>query len=333
MPWKALIIGDVHYRATNPVARKDDYKAAIDAKLRECWQLAREHRVDAIIQTGDLFHSPGIVYSTLADLIHVLREAPAPIYTVPGNHDLFAAHPESLYRTPLGFLFQLGVVRNAEMRPFDSTERVFSGYVNVAIDGAGYSAMTDVDPEYYTPNDPPTEGWITIRVTHGMLVDRPVPGRHTLISDLKNVYNAPQVLVNGHYHLGTGVRRVGRTLIINPGALCRLSAHVEEMERTVQVALLTVDDNGDYDAELIPLESARPGEEVLSREHLVAEAERELRREEFLELLASEQAQKALDLVEMVRSIAQTQQIPEAVRDEALRRIAAASEELGGRAA
>jgi len=323
--WRALIIGDVHYRATNPVARLDNFKETLDAKLRECWQLAREHRVDAIIQTGDLFHSPGIVYSTLADLIHVLREAPAPIYTVPGNHDLFAAHPESLYRTPLGFLFQLGIVRNAEAGPFLDQARE-----GLILTGRGYSAMTDVDPDYY--RSVRTSHAVTIHVTHGMLVDRPVPGRHTLTSDIAKLEDAPDVIINGHYHLGTGIQRAGKTLIINPGALCRLSAHVEEMERTVQVAILTIDGKA-YDAELIPLQSARPGEEVLSREHLVAEAERELRREEFLELLASEQAQKALDLVEMVRSIAQTQQIPEAVRDEALRRIAAASEELGGRAA
>lgn len=319
MPWKALIIGDVHYRATNPVARKDDFKAAIDAKLRECWQLAREHHVDAIIQTGDLFHSPGIVYSTLADLIHVLREAPAPIYTVPGNHDLFASHPESLYRTPLGFLFQLGIVHNAE----------YGGrFPGVKISGRGYDASTDTAlypysdwlPEYDLFN-------VHVHITHGMLVNQPVPGRHTLVSDLIGLPNAAEVIVNGHYHLGTGIRRVGRTLVINPGALCRLSAHVEEMERTVQVALLTVD--GDkYDAELIPLRSARPGEEVLSREHLVAEAERELRREEFLELLASEQAQKALDIVEMVRSISDRQNLPDRVRDEALRRISLAQEAM-----
>ncbi len=327
--WRALIIGDVHYRATNPVARLDNFKETLDAKLRECWQLAREHRVDAIIQTGDLFHSPGIVYSTLADLIHVLREAPAPIYTVPGNHDLFAAHPESLYRTPLGFLFQLGIVRNAE-----EVDRWNQPEAPVWITGKGYDAATDADPSTYASVVPVNkDGPVVVHITHGMLVLNPVPGRHTQMKDLMKLPNRPHVIVNGHYHLGTGILHFGQTVVINPGALCRLSAHVEEMTRPVRVALLEVPEVGWPIAELIPLQSARPGEEVLSREHLVAEAERELRREEFLELLASEQAQKALDLVEMVRSIAQTQQIPEAVRDEALRRIAAASEELGGRAA
>ena len=61
-------------------------------------------------------------------------------------------------------------------------------------------------------------------------------------------------------------------LFINPGALCRLSAHVAEIERPVQVALLTVE-NGQAAAELIPLKSARPGREILSREHIEAAAE------------------------------------------------------------
>ncbi|NMB10989.1 MAG: exonuclease SbcD, partial [Firmicutes bacterium] len=99
MIWRALIIGDIHWRATVPVARLDNLKLALADKLLECWQIAKSNNVDAIIMPGDVFHSPGIVYSTLADLIWLLREAPAPICAIPGNHDLFASSPESLYRT------------------------------------------------------------------------------------------------------------------------------------------------------------------------------------------------------------------------------------------
>jgi len=319
-PFRALIVGDVHWRATNPVARRDVLKEALASKLLECWDIARNRKVDVIIQTGDLFDSPSIVYSTLAELIDLLRQAPAPVFSVAGNHDLFGAHPESLYRTPLGFLFALGIVRNAE-KPADGAR-----FGHVTITGAGYSASTDVDPLYYASPVGHNEG-LLIHVTHGMLVDRPVPTRHTLIQDIAALDGAPHVLINGHYHLGTGIKRAGRTLVINPGALARLSAAVEEIERPVQVALLEID-GARYDAQLITLQSARPGHDVLSRDHLIAQAETELRREQFLELLASEQTAQALDLADMVRDIAARENLPDRVRDEALARIARAQEAM-----
>src|SRR5690606_41186291 len=81
---------------------------------------------------------------------------------------------------------------------------------------------------------------------------------------------APHVLINGHYHLGTGIKRAGRTLVINPGALARLSAAVEEIERPVQVALLEID-GARYDAQLITLQSRSEEHtsELQSRENLV----------------------------------------------------------------
>lgn len=318
MTTKLLVIGDIHWRATNPVARLDNLKLALADKLLECWDIAVSNEVDAIVQTGDFFHSPGIVYSTLADLIWLLREAPAPIYCVPGNHDLFASSPESLYRTPLGFLFQIGMLRNLDGKSVDLSE-------TVVLSGRGYDAAVDVDLSVYAP--PKILCLTQIHVTHGMLVRESVPGRHTLMEALLKLDNAPDVLINGHFHLGTGVTQVGPTLVVNPGALCRLSAHMEELSRQPEVALVTIG-NHNISAELIPLQSAKPGYEVLSREHLERQAEIEQRRDEFLRLLASEETQRVLDLAEMVRDIASRERLPAAVQDEALRRIARAQEML-----
>lgn len=321
MSFKALIIGDLHWRHTNPIARLDNYQAALAAKLRECWQLAEEHNVDAILQTGDVFDSPSIVYTTLADLIHVLRDAPAPIFTIPGNHDLFASSPESLYRTPLGFLFQLNLLTNAA--------RVHKTWADlgVQLSGRGYDASTDLPDGRTYEAIISGISCISIHMTHGMLVDKPLPSRHTLIKDIEHLENAPHVLINGHYHLGTGIQRVGETLVINPGALCRNSAAIEELERPVQVALLTIDGT-EYDAELITLKSARPGREVLSREHLIKQAEAKQRRDDFGDLLASEEAVKALDVAEMMQSIAERQKVSVEVRDYALELLGKAQEAM-----
>jgi len=206
----------------------------------------------------------------------------------------------------------------------------------VAVTGHGFTTETDTDlgREQFQP--PSKEiGTLTtatktsIHLVHSMLMDHS-PGfemRHTLISQVETT---AQIIISGHEHIGFGIkRRDDGVMFINPGALCRLSAHHAEIERQVQVALLTVHEGGECEAELIPLKSAAPGHEVLSRVHMEAEAERNDRLEKFLSLLASEGEAKFLEVREIVEDLAARENIPENVKSEALRRIGKAREKLG----
>lgn len=83
---------------------------------------------------------------------------------------------------------------------------------------------------------------------------------------------------------------------------------------------------------LIPLKTARLGHEVLSREHIEARADRNAKMSEFLGLLTQEGEAKFLDIQAIVEGIAKSENLPVAVVDEALRRIAEARETLGGKA-
>lgn len=331
--FKAIVTGDLHYLGVNPKARLDNMQEALGEKLFEVFTLARNHEAQAIIIPGDLFHSPGTAWGTAAELACILQQAPCKVLTIPGNHDLWAGNPGSKHRTPFGFLGRLGIIWDLTEEPFEMSDRE-KGALDICITGHGFNTETDT-PAGAEQFCPPLHGFpwegTSIHVVHSMLMDRE-PGfemRHTLISQVKTT---AQVIVSGHEHTGFGIveqeNEDGRVLFINPGALCRLSAHVAEMERTVQVALLTVE-NGHADAELISLKSARPGHEVLSREHLEAAAERESRINEFLALLASEGEAKFLEVREIVEDIAARDNIPGNVKQEALRRIGAAREALG----
>lgn len=321
---RLLVIGDMHWTGHQPVGRTDDFRAALRAKVLECWQIAKEHNVAAILQTGDLCHSPHLTLPTLAELHNLLLQAPAPVYLVPGNHD--ALSPDTLRATPLGFLITVGLVHDV------ATEPVLLGTdPPVYLTGRGYDAEADASPGWYAAPVPEhlhavAPGVVHVHLAHGMLVDRRMPETvpHTQLDSLAGVPDLPDVLITGHDHLGYGIRRVGRTLCVNPGALVRLTAAVEEIDRTPAVALLTIRGPGDIDARLIPLRSAKPWAEVLSREHLEREAAREQRRAEFLELLAAETVEQALDLAGAIRSIAERERVPGRVRDEALRRLARA---------
>lgn len=327
--FKAIVTGDWHFRGTNPRSRLDNFQDALEEKLSEVFALARHHNAQAIICPGDVFDGPSASWGTVARLTQILRASPCPILAINGNHDIFGGNQASRFRTPYGFLVQTGFLWDVEDSEF--TGEVEKDGQIVLITGCGFDTNTDTKtPEGKAQFSPRiwVDGAFQIHVVHSMLLDKQ-PGfymRHTLISEVKT---SAQVIISGHEHTGFGVvRREDGVLFINPGALCRLSAHVAEMERPVQVVLLTVE-NGQAAAELIPLKSARPGHEVLSREHIESAAERESRIDEFLKLLASEGEAKFLEVREIVEDIAARENVPADVKQEALRRIGVAREKLG----
>ncbi len=330
-----IVIGDVHWRGVSPRSRLDNIQEALTQKLREVFDLARQYEALAILQPGDITDSAGISLSTLGDLLELLKEAPCPVLSVPGNHDLWGANATSLPRTPFGLMSRTDHIQNVAYMPITIHPLENNSVpINIAITGHGYDYETDVDKHQYTHAGPipglDTDCYCHIHLAHGMLLERS-PGhdiRHTTLAEIALLPNPPQVLICGHDHAGFGIKWVGETLCINPGALCRLSAHPAEMERPVQVALLEVTETGAR-AELIPLQSARPGHEVLTRDHLDAEALREESMGAFLNLLAEEGEMRFLETREIIDDIARREKLPEPVVKEALNRLARAREELG----
>jgi exonuclease SbcD len=333
-----IVTGDLHYRGTNPRARIDDYSKALKEKLLEVYSLANYHNCAGIIIPGDITDSPGITLPVIGDLHYLLSHCMTRIYAVPGNHDIWGSNPETLPRTPFGLLWRVGA-NLFDLNRYADGCRLGGGYVRLT--GTAYSTATDRGiSDYLIPDPEAKEKWFhdafSIHVAHGMLLDKPLGyelDRYTLIDDVAGRPDAPDVLICGHYHLGFGVVKRGRTTFINAGALCRLTAHPAEIERQVRVCLLTVEWLGDdeyrCDTELIPLQSARPGHEVLSRGHLEEQASREELISSFMALLAEEGEGRFLETQDIVEDIARREHIPQDVVDEALRRIGQAREVLG----
>ncbi len=346
-----VVTGDLHYRGANPRARKDNFAETLRRKFLEVTYIARERGAKAIIVPGDLTDTPGLNYATMTELINLLNRSPVTIVAVPGNHDEWGGNPETLARTPYGLLRRIGTihcltdspypfVRPVELMATLDGRHVFPGetlkpeerWEFYTITGSPYDALTDTPDglKQYCPGFP-HDGRIHVHVAHGMLLEKE-PGfalRHTLLSAVENNPDAPDVLICGHEHIGFGVKWVGKTLCINPGALGRLTASVAEMERTVQVALLTLEEGKAPKAELIPLRSAAPGAEVLDRTRIEEVRERSEQLVRFLNLLKAEGETKFLDLREIVEGIAERKALPKEVVNEALRRLGKAREIVG----
>ena len=135
---RAIITGDWHYKGINPRARTDDFQEAMNRKIREVYSIAEEHRADIIIVPGDVFDSPGTALGTIADLATLLQDAPCPVVSIAGNHDIWGANPGSKFRTPFGLLARLGLLGDLAENPYGP----FDGWI---ITGHGYNAHTDLD--------------------------------------------------------------------------------------------------------------------------------------------------------------------------------------------
>jgi DNA repair exonuclease SbcCD nuclease subunit len=329
-----IITGDWHYRLQNPKARLDDYLEALDTKISEVYDLAKKYKARSIIVPGDLFDSASISIPGIWRLAKKLKSAPCTVVTIPGNHDIASHNLETIPRTPYGLLRELGYI-SCMHNTWDRFLLDKQEDVNIVVSGHGYNTETDNDITQYGLRSDTPKG-LNIHITHGMLLEKS-PGidmKHTLISDLANLPEEakPHVLINGHYHFGLPLTWIGKTLVINPGALGRLTAHAEETEREVKAALLTINGPEDYNAKFIPLKSAAPGHVVLSREHIEEAKARDERLETFLRLLAADGEQKYLELEEIMTGIAKSENIPEDVVKEGLLRLGKAREIIAGRA-
>ncbi len=295
---KLLFIGDIHSRPTNPRNRKDNYAEALRAKLLECWEIAKTYDVAAVIQPGDIFHTPETTIRNLLDMVDILKKCPVTFYTTPGNHDLFGYSLESFPRTSLHLLDLLCDNVHVSLDKFPAYG------LDAIVDFRPYVPDIDSNREHYQ-----IKKALKILVIHGMLLDHNLPyeARYTNLYHLET--NA-DIILSGHDHIGYGViKRKDSKLFVNPGALMRLTASEAEMRRPVQVAVI---DTETRTAELVPLKTARPAEEVLDRSKLEAKQERIYAMEEFAALIKTSQGATLQNLDEIVTTIGKQ----EAVSDE-----------------
>jgi exonuclease SbcD len=326
-----IYFGDPHIRGTNPRNRTDSYVEAWKAKLREIWQLGKQYEVEAFLQPGDTFDLPDVANSVLNEAADVFSEAPAPIYTTAGNHDIPGYNVAAFGNTSLRLLErivpQFHVVNNPAMPTF------FGGrgdYPEVQVTFTPYSGQIDRDGYGYSPEYQNRHAY-AIHIAHGMMLDHTPPfDRFTLMQEVKTTAH---MVITGHDHTGYGIyRRADGVTFCNPGSLTRLSASESEITRPIQVALIEVTPpdvahTGRREAsiKLIPLQCAKPGPEVLDRSRIEKESQRQYAMENFAALIQTVNGERVrLDINQIVETIAEQEGVAPSVVQKALERIEAA---------
>lgn len=297
-----LTITDPHFAGVGPKAYLPNpaaYKQDQLNILLECAELAKEHNCAAVLLPGDLTNSHIMSTPVLREFAEALKKFPCPVLTVAGNHDRETSNLEDLKAAPYGVLEATGVIWDVSREPF-LVRNESIGWV--AVGGHPHSELTDWDISQYETPGAFSDSFTVISLTHGMLIpedpwwakkedgDNPENAmRYTTfekLSELAIPQNLPHIIVNGHYHGGHEATYLPNgTLIVNYGAVCRLSRSVDEIKRTLRVGLVTIEGPGKYRAKEIVLKSQRHGEACLDREELVRELERSKTKDKMTEYL------------------------------------------------
>ena len=309
---KFLYMGDRHNSESIPKSRIDNYFDSCEAKDNEIIKIANEHNVTAILHPGDFWTDSDrrIGNEFIAKIARRWMAAGIPLIGIAGNHDLIGNNEGSISSTTTGLLNSLGIFKtlsNGERVCFDD------GGKTVVITGTGYHKGMDKKEFLSDYIVEEKQGDVHIHIVHGMLNPKSLGKiiRHTTIDEIK--HTEADVTLCGHDHVGFGIVDYNGKLFINPGAVVRMTCDVKEIERTVGVVLLTVDD-GKVAAEFIPLTSAKPGTEVLSREMIEEQSAKAQYRDFVKDGVNKLNVGNTLTVTDVLEEIYEEENIPEAVR-------------------
>lgn len=315
-----LFITDTHIRSTSIRSRLDNVPDTLEEKLTEIGKIAENERVDAILHGGDLFDRPDVSVMTVSRYAKILAGYPCPVYATIGNHDIFAHNPKTLPRTMIGLLAVLGLIT---LIPEGGV--CLEGDCVVQLSAAPF--RYDIDrgdrTSYYAKRASDNVDW-HILIAHGMLLQKPFIAdiSHTVIGDLDPL--DADIVLSGHYHSGFPPIESKDTLFLNPGSLLRTSNNIADIQRMPQAVLLDLEANGKKDYRFIPLHSAKPGEEVLSRHLIIENQMRQENLEQFKQLVREHVDVNRYDIYHIMEELSQSEGFEQEVLEAAMTRLALA---------
>lgn len=322
----------------------DDYAQTIKAKTEEIISIGREHKIQAFLQPGDFFDSPNPgneFVSEVAsmwnggnanDLLSKYRSGQlqpnevlkamndhTPIIGVAGNHELFGNNINTIDKTAIGLLNKWGLMQ------FATKEKPYYFYTDdglkIAVTGTHYHLDIDT-PEHL--DDYIVEeklGDYHIHIVHGMLSDKGMGKfiRHTLVEEIK--HTKADLTISGHDHIGFPLTCVDGKWFVNPGAIPRMKNNVKEISRRPKVLLIDITKENGMKLEEIYLKSAPKGELVLNRKKIEAKKQRDERLEDYKKALKEVGMKKSTDIVEIIRDLADSKNIPLYIKEDILNRV------------
>lgn len=322
---KLLFFTDTHIKGVNPKSRIDNFYQTLLNKFNEVVEISKEYKVDYILHGGDWFDRPDISPSIVRDFAMILQKFEKPIYTIAGNHDIFGYNPETLSRTMLGLVEGVGIIKVIKY----GETIILKNDVTCELLGQAYNFEIDENYEKYYIAKKSSDAQYCINIVHGMLMPKAfIPGvKYTMIDDILDT--EADITLVGHYHTGFGVVKKDDKYFVNPGSLVRASAEKGEFKRKPSVVLIELTKNN-INIEMIPLKAALPAEEVLNMEYLNDEYDREIKLNDFFNLIDtnSDYEDLKIDIAKVIENIANEQHLDNKVKTNAIEKIEQARQQL-----
>lgn len=235
-----VLINDIHADTRTPSGRRDDWWAAIRAKLEHVLSAATKVNAAAILIAGDLFHAktrvlgvwPAGTHEVVTFYLDWARRAQSSgirVLVIPGNHDEVFDRLDSVPRQPLGALVSSGLFIDVSYRA-----EVFDGW---CVSGVPYPDALSLSNLQRVPAAP--AGTVGVLMLHCFAEKRATE----FFGDPVHAYGEVtvpgyRVFHYGHDHSDHGVVEVGDTRHVQVGALGRGSLSGEEVHRRPQLVVV-----------------------------------------------------------------------------------------------
>ena len=258
---KVMFVGDIHLMDKQPKNRLDDYSLAIRTKLIECFIIAEERKLDAVVLLGDLFEVYEVGPLLRNQTLDILKGVPNgnkpwsfPIYICVGNHDLDSS--SNLEKTALGTLIAAGYLIKTDYSP------------SLGMSFAHYHPSLDRDIK----SGLLTTSSAIIWVCHASIsnkLDR--FGEYTFLFEDTPLHPNTSLVISGHIHHEMKQTRSDGKRFINPGAISRYSASRDNLEKDIEILILDYTLDGEIlNEEYLKLKSAKPASEVFKLDEIKA---------------------------------------------------------------
>ena len=310
---------DTHYNASSPENRKDNLVETALIKTQEIVELGWQHDIDFMLIGGDFFHRPDVTDLYAGRVADIYVKAGVPIFVVPGGHDTFGNNVGQLRKSKLGLLSKSGLFH---LLIHPEKDRVIIENKGLTLQLTGTASNYGMDYEHieedyvikYKDAD------YAVHVPHGMLMPKAfIPGAKTVFID-QIKHTLADMTLGAHYHIGFDPVEVDGKIFINPGAMVRRTSDLKEIDRIPKVVLVTIDREG-IKYELIPLKTARPGNEVLDRTEIERKIARRTKNTNFVKRMKQDHRFDSIDIKEIIRKLWENKKLPEKVVQTAIEEI------------
>lgn len=274
---KVLFVGDNHISGKTPSNRIGSYLEDTVNKLKDCLNIGKNEKVDAVVLLGDLFDVREVTPEARNVTLAALRcqdngkSWPFPVYITVGNHDIQSSYP--LDKSSLGTLIAAGVlikedyvaelgIAFAHFEP-DLDKNILEGHL------ASHHAI--------------------IWACHASIGDKPDRFEEYIIPfDKIPVHPNNSLIISGHIHHPMSCERKDGKRFINPGAIGRTSATKDNLNRILKVFLLEYDLDGKiYSEKYLELPSAKPAHLVFKLDEIETKKQSKTEVKEFIKSISA----------------------------------------------